>query len=247
MNSIVIGKHTLESLTSGMYSDSYVVFREYIQNSVDSIDAAVRSGVLLLGDELISVRLAPTEKQITISDNGMGISARNVEKELISIGNSKKSSENSRGFRGIGRLSALSYCQRLTFTTSYMGESVATKITIDAAKLAELLSDDSQADVTVVDVLESIYTVSSVTEKVEAHYFSVQLDGVDENSRLLSYSDVEDYLTQNAPVPYNPGFVCGKEIIKRLLNEGLDISAYNIVLEYGTKSTTIFKPYKDEI
>lgn len=246
MNSIVIGKHTLESLTSGMYSDSYVVFREYIQNSVDSIDAAVRSGVLLLGDELISVRLAPTEKQITISDNGMGISARNVEKELISIGNSKKSSENSRGFRGIGRLSALSYCQRLTFTTSYMGESVATKITIDAAKLAELLSDDSQADVTVVDVLESIYTVSSVTEKVEAHYFSVQLDGVDENSRLLSYSDVEDYLTQNAPVPYNPGFVCGKEIIKRLLNEGLDISAYNIVLEYGTKSTTIFKPYKDE-
>ena len=28
MSSIVIGKHTLESLTSGMYSDPYVVFRE---------------------------------------------------------------------------------------------------------------------------------------------------------------------------------------------------------------------------
>ncbi len=58
MSSIIIGKHTLESLTSGMYSDSYEVFREYIQNSVDSIDEAIRAGVLLSGAEQISVRLA---------------------------------------------------------------------------------------------------------------------------------------------------------------------------------------------
>jgi hypothetical protein len=41
-----------------MYSDSYEVFREYIQNSVDSIDEAIRAGVLLSGAEQISVRLA---------------------------------------------------------------------------------------------------------------------------------------------------------------------------------------------
>ena len=109
MSSIIIGKHTLESLTSGMYSDSYVVFREYIQNSVDSIDEAIRAGVLLPGSEQISVRLVPTDNQIVIHDNGLGISTVDAEKTLISIGNSKKSSENSRGFRGIGRLSALSY------------------------------------------------------------------------------------------------------------------------------------------
>ena len=136
MSSIVIGKHTLESLTSGMYSDPYVVFREYIQNSVDSIDEAIRAGVMTQGSEQIIVKLVPTENQIVISDNGLGIPASEVEKTLISIGNSKKSSENSRGFRGIGRLSALSYCKRLTFTTSYKGEAIATQIIIDASKLS---------------------------------------------------------------------------------------------------------------
>ena len=52
MRSIVIGKHTLESLTSGMYSDPYVVFREYIQNSVDSVDEAIRAKVWL-GDSVM--------------------------------------------------------------------------------------------------------------------------------------------------------------------------------------------------
>lgn len=175
MRSIVIGKHTLESLTSGMYSDPYVVFREYIQNSVDSVDEAIRAGVMTLGSEQIVVKLVPTENQIVISDNGLGIPASEVEKTLISIGNSKKSSESSRGFRGIGRLSALSYCKRLTFTTSYKGEAIATQIIIDASKLAEVLADDSRADVTVVDVLESVYTTLTKPEKDEEHYFSVQL------------------------------------------------------------------------
>jgi len=246
MSSIIIGKHTLESLTSGMYSDSYVVFREYIQNSVDSIDEAIRASILSAGSEQIIVRLAPTENQIVISDNGLGIPSTEVEKTLISIGNSKKSSENSRGFRGIGRLSALGYCQQLTFTTSSKGEGLATRIVIDASKLSEILADDSKADVTVVDVLESVYTVSTFAEREDAHYFTVQMDGVDVNSRLLSSADVEDYLTQNAPVPYSPDFVWGKEITKRLQKEGLEISVYNISLEYGTKTTPIYKPYKDE-
>lgn len=246
MSSIIIGKHTLESLTSGMYSDSYVVFREYIQNSVDSIDEAVRFGVLIPGAEQIVVRLVPTENQIVITDNGLGIPSTDVEKTLISIGNSKKSSESSRGFRGIGRLAALSYCQRLTFSTSFKGEAVATQIVIDASKLSEVLADNSQDDVTVIDVLESVYTVTTFAEREDVHYFTVQMDGVDVNSKLLSLPDVEDYLTQNAPVPYRPDFIWGKEIVKRLRKEGLEIGAYNVSLEYGTKATPIYKPYKDE-
>ncbi|MCD7752676.1 MAG: ATP-binding protein [Lachnospiraceae bacterium] len=245
MSGIVIGKHTLESLTSGMYTEPYVVFREYIQNSVDSIDEAVHAGVLSPGAERIVVRLVPTENQIIISDNGLGIRAADVEKSLISIGNSKKSSETSRGFRGIGRLSALSYCKRLTFTTSFPGEPTATTITIDAAKLSERLADDSQPDVTAIDVLESVYVVSNVLAKKESHYFTVQLDCVDSNSRLLSYADVEAYLMQNAPVPYHPAFVWGKEIVKRLQSEGLAICSYHVFLEHGTRSVPIYKPYKD--
>lgn len=111
-------------------------------------------------------------------------------------------------------MAALSYCQRLTFSTSFKGESVATQIVIDASKLSEVLADDSQSDVTVIDVLESVYTVTTFVEREDIHYFTVQMDGVDVNSKLLSLTDVEDYLSQNAPVPYRPDFIWGKEIVK---------------------------------
>ena len=42
---IEIGKFTLESLTTGMYTDPEIVYREYIQNSVDALDEAVEKGV----------------------------------------------------------------------------------------------------------------------------------------------------------------------------------------------------------
>lgn len=185
---IIIGKHTLESLTSGMYSDSYVVFREYIQNSVDSIDAAIKSGILMSGEEQIIVQLRPTEQEIIIRDNGTGIACNEAEKILISIGNSQKTSESSRGFRGIGRLAALSYCKKLVFQTSFLGESKATTITIDADKLSDLLLDSSDIDASVVDVLQKVYEVKTKPEKENAHYFIVRLIGVDENSRLNDYA-----------------------------------------------------------
>ena len=41
MPEIEIGKFTLESLTTGMYNNPEIVYREYIQNAVDSFDNAV--------------------------------------------------------------------------------------------------------------------------------------------------------------------------------------------------------------
>ena len=40
-----VGKYTLESLTNGMYSSPMDLYREYIQNAVDSFDEAVLTGV----------------------------------------------------------------------------------------------------------------------------------------------------------------------------------------------------------
>ena len=58
MGNIVVGKHTLESLTSGMYSDPFVVYREYIQNSTDAIDEAYRKGILKPGEDRIDVEIS---------------------------------------------------------------------------------------------------------------------------------------------------------------------------------------------
>lgn len=244
---IIIGKHTLESLTSGMYSDPYVVFREYIQNSVDSIDAAINNGIIRAGEDQIVVQLRPTEQEIIIRDNGTGIAHNEAEKVLISIGNSQKTSDSSRGFRGIGRLAALSYCKQLVFQTSYPGENKTTIITIDANKLSELLMDSLDIDVSVVDVLQKVYEVKTKPEKENAHYFVVRLIGVDDNSRLNDHYEVVDYLSQNTPVSFDPAFVWGKEICSRLRKEGCDIRAYNIMVQYGTTVKSIYKPYKDKV
>ena len=140
MSNIIIGKHTLESLTTGMYSNPYVVFREYIQNSADSIDNAIRLNIIGAGSDEITIRLSPAERKIVITDNGTGISSEIAEQTLISIGNSKKSSDLDRGFRGIGRLAALGYCSTLTFETSAVSETESTRIVIDSNRLAAINS-----------------------------------------------------------------------------------------------------------
>ena len=247
MGNIVVGKHTLESLTSGMYSDPFVVYREYIQNSTDAIDEAYRKGILKPGEDRIDVEISPSEKRISICDNGIGVPHDFAEKTLISIGNSKKTSTNSRGFRGIGRLAALSYCKKLTFETSTSGEKYGTRITIDSDILASLLSSTSGDDITVTDVLSQVYTVTQYTERESKHYFRVIMDAVDESSGLTKISDVIEYISQNAPVPYNLSeFPWGQEITQRLKKEGYVVHEYNINLIIGTEHHPLYKPYKSE-
>lgn len=245
-NNIVIGKHTLESLTSGMYSDPYVVFREYIQNAADSIDEAYKTNLLCNGNDKINISIFPVERLIIIEDNGVGIPKKLAERTLVSIGNSKKIFDGARGFRGIGRLSALSYCSRLTFETSFAGENVATKIVLDATKLAELLSLDVDNDVSVVEVLDKVYTTETIQAPSEVHYFKVIMEGVDDSSKLTEYDEVLSYLLQNVPVPYSPNFTWGKEIVKRLNVEGYSAPIYNIFLTYGDKTIQVYKPYQNE-
>ena len=45
-NNIQVGKYTLESLTTGMYSDPKIIFREYIQNSVDALENAIELNMI---------------------------------------------------------------------------------------------------------------------------------------------------------------------------------------------------------
>ena len=73
-HSFVVGKYTLESLTNGMYSSPMDLYREYIQNAVDSIDDAVRSGLIEKAASRIDISIDTTASTISIRDNGCGIS-----------------------------------------------------------------------------------------------------------------------------------------------------------------------------
>lgn len=246
MKDIIIGKHTLESLTTGMYSDPFVIYREYIQNAADSIDAAFDMGVLCRGDEFIDVIICSAERRIMIKDNGLGVRLDEAATHLLCIGNSQKVSNTTRGFRGIGRLSGLSYCSTLTFETSAQGEPFGTRVTIDSNKLSELLVNSQNGFTTIFDVLNEVYSIETYPEKRNTHYFSVIMNGVYDSTKLTDYSEVMAYLSQNVPVPYDPNrFTWGREITNRLSQKGCDIESYKVFVTYQNKRELVYKPYTD--
>lgn len=164
---VQVGKYTLESLTTGMYSDPKIVYREYIQNSVDSLEHAVSLGMLEQQGMRIDIIVNADESYISIKDNGTGISAAEAAQTLMNVGSSKKRNANNRGFRGIGRLGGMSYCNTLVFTTSAENEKVKTVVSFDCKKLRHLLVPGEYEDMSLSAVLEEITTIETFPEKEE--------------------------------------------------------------------------------
>jgi molecular chaperone HtpG len=245
---IRIGKFTLESLTTGMYADPRIIFREYIQNSTDAIDKAIKERIIKREEGRIDITIDKQHRKIIIKDNGIGIPNSKVWHLLGDIGNSEKRFEESRGFRGIGRLGGLSYASELQFITSAEGENTRTTIYWDCKKLRELLQPDKYKDYDLTKVMDEISCMTTDKEDKERHYFEVILDGIDEKySELLDKQDIEDYLSQVAPVPFNaqkfPYYADSKEGILTFLRQiNKPIEEYNIHL--NGNPNPIYKPYK---
>ena len=196
---VQVGKYTLESLTTGMYSDPKIVYREYIQNSVDSLEHAVSLGMLEQQGMRIDIIVNVDESYISIKDNGTGISAAEAAQTLMNVGSSKKRNANNRGFRGIGRLGGMSYCNTLVFTTSAENEKVKTIVSFDCKKLRHLLVPGEYEDMSLSAVLEEITTIETFPEKEEKHYLCVEMVDVNGFSDLL-----EAIYPKLLPCPISP-------------------------------------------
>ena len=157
---ISVGKFTLESLTTGMYNEPETCFREYIQNAVDSIDMAVEQGLLQQSESRIEIIVDRRRREISIKDNGTGISSVSARKTLLDIGNSLKLHTVNRGFRGIGRLGGLSYCKKMSFCTSLQGEDVKTIVTFNCEQLKQLLVPGQGDELTLQNVIEAVTEVA---------------------------------------------------------------------------------------
>ena len=95
MGEPVAGKFLLEILTKGMYSNPMHVYREYIQNSTDSIDKAIADGILSTSEAAIHIQIDGTKRKITIRDNGCGISKNDlprVREKFYKANNSQRGS-----------------------------------------------------------------------------------------------------------------------------------------------------------
>ena len=238
---LVIGKYTLESLTNGMYTSPLDMYREYIQNAVDSFDEAIGKGIDCPDKFRIEITINSEKRTIAIRDNGCGIKADVAISTLLDIGNSQKSNLTARGFRGIGRLAGLSYCDKLIFKTSYKGEKCCTVIEFNAKLLKELLLPGTSESVSVEDVIDRIVTIRTEKETAFRRYFEVLLENVWEESGLTNTESVRDYLIEHAPLYFSQNFMWGRTIEEKMRLNGYSIPRYHISLN----RIELFKAYED--
>lgn len=239
----VIGKDVIESLTIGMYEDSRFIYREYIQNSADQIDKAVAQGLIKKEYEEIHIAIDQEKKYVEIYDNATGISQKNALSILLNIAQSTKQRGIDKGFRGIGRLGGLAYCDKLVFETSFKGEDTKTTLIWDATLLKEIINDRNEKE-DAVTVIQKVTTSVVSKEDSDKHYFKVILEGVT-NEDLLDKKGVEKYLSMVAPLPFPTRFIYKSLIYEELKKEGLLLDEYRIYLNteqlYKNYSTSIYK------
>lgn len=221
------GKNILENLTTGMYYDSKVIYREYIQNACDQIDKAVSTGLIGTDEGSVDIEINSKLRRVIISDNATGITKDNFRRQLEDIANSDKVRGKDKGFRGIGRLCGLAYCRTLTFKSTYYGEPLCSIMKMDARKMRDMIA--SPEKYTVDDILSQITTFSEDEAPIEDHGFTVQLEGInEENTDLLDKTKVEDYLGFVAPVPYNGKFRLRNRIYEHANELNYKIDEYRI-------------------
>ncbi len=162
---------------------------------------------------------------------------------LNSFGASEKRGLGVRGFRGIGRLSALGFCQTLTFTTKASGESVATEVQWDCRRLRELLRD-AEYDGSLSDIVRQVVaTRTFLAEDANDHYFEVRLGHVVRvnGDALLDEYAVRRYLAQVAPVPLSPDFPFA-EAIGAVLNPHVQGGHFEILV--GDSPEPLVRPHR---
>ncbi len=236
-----IGKNVIETLTLGMYENPLFIYREYIQNAADQIDIAVEQSILTNRNEgLIDITINPNKKTITILDNATGINKDKVWKFLGDVANSEKDLSKRKGFRGIGRLGGLGYCNRLVFETSFKGENTKSIITLNAEFLRAILAN-IQDNRDAASVISAITTVLQVEEKKDSHYFKVILENV--SDELLKINEVITYLSVVAPIPFSSKFSFSERITSYFKSRSITFDEY--VVKVNTEQ--IFKAYKDAL
>lgn len=242
-----LGKNIMDNLAYSMYLDLRVLYREYIQNAADAIDAAVESGKFTNSDMEINIKIDPIKRYISIEDNALGISKDFVPQKLETIADSDKKKDDNRGFRGIGRLCGLAVCKELRFVTTAMGEDTQTTMVWKAEDMMRKVHDDNYHENLSMLLSNTISYEYTKCDK-DKHFFRVEMLDVKE-SRVLDVEKIKVYLKEVAPVDYWQTFIFRSKIEQFLLDKKDDVGelkVYNIFVndediykEYPTRIYTV--------
>ncbi|MCB1193817.1 MAG: ATP-binding protein [Leptospiraceae bacterium] len=233
-----IGKSFIELVTEGMYEDCRDIYREYIQNSADAIDKAEKLNLYDSKEKpRIEIIIDKENRKIIIEDNGSGIKSNDTQEVLLHTAKSNKEIGVEKGFRGIGKLHGLAYCDYLLFETSYKGEKEKTIMHWDSKKLKSILSNASKKE-EAWEVIDKVTDFDFEVEKAEEHYFKVILENVT-NDFLLEVENIKEYLSMVAPVPLPVGFSLKNDIYQFIKDNKYPLDEYIINLN----NEQLFKAY----
>lgn len=195
----IVGGDILRLITAGMYANPLVLFREYLQNAADAIASQGRAN----GSVLITID--PLEAQVTITDDGTGLSPADASNRLVRIGNSTKNPAVDRGLRGIGRLSSLAFAESVHFTTRTSAAEPVTRVSWSGLPLRD--PDFERADIA--RIIDACATVRSLPDDDwPDRFFQVSVERVSRHaaSMVLNRDAVRAYIGEVCPVPMAPSF-----------------------------------------
>jgi hypothetical protein len=241
---VVVGKDVLELLSTSMYVDPMTIYREYVQNAVDAIEERGKTGRRSSGR--VSIDLDTAARSIKLRDNGIGLGWDIFSDRLCTLGASAKRGTSARGFRGVGRLAGLGYCQELIFRSRTEGEDRVSELRWDGRRLKSTLRAP-HTDGELADLVREVVSIRRVPAgSYPTHFFEVELIGVirHRNDRLLNPEAVAEYLAQVAPVPFSPQFRFGADISAALSSQ---VGLGELEIRVNQSEESIYRPHRNRI
>ncbi|OGW39229.1 MAG: hypothetical protein A2Y97_11790 [Nitrospirae bacterium RBG_13_39_12] len=251
MDRITVGRSVLETITVALYENPIILFREYVQNSLDAYNRATDDGKKEIHNFHVAIDIDTENRKIVIKDNGYGIETDQLfSQKMLSIGGSDKIRDRTKyiGFRGIGRISGLAFCEKLTFKNKAQNSNKINTCIWEGEKYRNLLDNENVKD-DLQSIIKKIVTISEeeITEstKVNEHFFEVVLeDYSDAIEEMIKADKFEEKLNRMLPLKYKKDF-SGARIItnryKTFMKEPME--RFMITVKYNDKD--LFKSYDE--
>mgnify|MGYP001605289165 CR=1 FL=1 len=221
--------YIIKALAGGLYPNKFHVIREYVQNAFDAIISWKSTNK----DKNVDIKIIIKKPSIFIFDNGIGMD-RYTLNEYRKIGFSKKVIGESVGFRGIGKLAGISVAKKLIITTSPYGIDEKYTLVFDAEAMMEEIDElkKKRANISLNTLIEKHTSLTSSPEIKNEHYTMVELREIKPDSKtLFDKNKLIDYISKNAPVPFDPQFVYGNNIEDSIKKFVADYDRVNILVD----------------
>ena len=236
----------LETLTSALYEDPIILFREYVQNSLDAYNNETNNDKAKILDNFgVNINIDRERFKIEIIDNGYGIKEEGFLLKMRLIGESdKKKLEDQIGFRGIGRLSAMPLCKQLVFENKPPGINKRLIFTWYGDKFNDMLNKGKDIDATLDEITSN--SSEDYDGNIDDHYFRVTIHGYQEAIKdMLGSETFKDRLCMLLPLRYSPKFIKQNQIENKyhdFMGQSLDKFSCSVKLD----NQELYKPYTDD-